>query len=79
MNVVAKQFRTYLIYVVVLRKLALRVFPAVTRLTVYRWLHIMVAWMIAGPSEAKLFVARDTFNDEIIRRAPTASLKKLSS
>ena len=28
---------------------------------------IMVAWMIAGPSEAKLCVARDPFNDEMLR------------
>ena len=28
---------------------------------------IMVAWVIAGPSEAKLFVARDPFNDDVLR------------
>ena len=27
----------------------------------------MVAWMIAGPSEAKLFMARDPFNDDVLR------------
>ena len=28
---------------------------------------IMVAWMIAGPSEANIFVARDPFNNEMLR------------
>ena len=46
---------------------ALRVSPAITRLTVYRRHPLMVAWMIAGPSEAKLFVARDPFNDDVLR------------
>ena len=46
---------------------ALRVSPAVTRLTVYRRHQVMVAWMIAGPSEAKLFMARDPFNDEMLK------------
>ena len=27
----------------------------------------MVAWMIAGPSEAKLFMAREPFDDEMLR------------
>ena len=27
----------------------------------------MVAWMIAGPSEAKLCVARDPFNDDVLK------------
>ena len=47
--------------------IALRVSQAVTRLTVNHLLHIMVAWMIAGPSKAKLFMARDPFNDEMLR------------
>ena len=33
---------------------ALRVSPAVTRLTVYRRHQVMVAWMIADPSEANM-------------------------
>ena len=47
---------------------ALRVSPAVTRLTVYRRHQVMVAWMIAGPSEAKLCVARNPFNDEMLKK-----------
>ena len=27
----------------------------------------MVAWMIAGPSEANIFMARGPFNDEMLR------------
>ena len=46
---------------------ALRVSAAVTRLTVDRRHQVMVAWMIARPSEAKLCVARDPFNDEVLR------------
>ena len=36
-------------------------------MTVYRLLHIMMAWIIAGSSEAKLCVARDPFNDDVLR------------
>ena len=31
----------------------------------------MVPWMIAGPSEAKLFMARDPFNDGVLRMLPS--------
>ena len=27
----------------------------------------MVAWMIAGPSEANIFMAREPFNDDVLR------------
>ena len=50
---------------------ALRVSPAITRLTVYRRHQVMVAWMIAGPFKAKLFVARDPFNDDVLRLLPS--------
>ena len=50
-------------YAVCGSELALRVTPAVTRLTVYRWLHIMRPGRKAGPCGPKLCVANAGSNE----------------
>ena len=48
-------------------KLALRVSPAVTRLTVYRWLHIMRTVGKQATFGANIFMASEVFFRDVLR------------